>query len=50
MGKMRMCENADMVTVGASYFHRYFPDAPVIDDSVDWDGVKKKENTLRQKT
>ena len=37
-----MAENADLVTVGSSYFHRWFPDAPVIDDSLDWDGTEKK--------
>ena len=40
---VNMCENADLVTVGSSYFHRWFPDAPVIDDSLDWDGTKKKK-------
>lgn len=40
---VQMCENADLVTVGSSFFHRYFPDAPVIDDSLDWDGVSKKK-------
>lgn len=42
---VEMAESADMVTVGSSYFHRYFPDAPVIDDSLDWDGTKKKDYT-----
>jgi len=42
---VEMCENADLVTVGSSYFHRYFPDAPVIDDSLDWDGTKKRDYT-----
>lgn len=40
---VNMCENADLVTVGSSYFHRWFPDAPVIDDSLDWDGINKKK-------
>lgn len=40
---VKMCESADMVTVGSSFFHRYFPDAPVIDDSLDWDGTKKRK-------
>ena len=34
-----MCRRADMVTVGSYYFHKWFPDAPVIDDSLDWDGT-----------
>jgi hypothetical protein len=38
-----MGEAADMVTVGSSFFRRYYPDAPVIDDSLDWDGTEKKE-------
>lgn len=42
-GFVEMAENADLVTVGSSYFHRWFPDAPVIDDSLDWDGTKKKK-------
>lgn len=40
---VRMSEDADMVTVGSSFFHRYYPDAPVIDDSLDWDGTKKED-------
>ena len=36
-----MCRKADLVTVGSSYFHKWFPDAPVIDDSLDWDGTIK---------
>jgi len=36
-----MCRRADLVTVGAYYFHKWFPDAPVIDDSLDWDGTEK---------
>jgi len=39
---VRMAENADLVTVGSHFFRRYFPDAPVIDDSLDWDGTMKK--------
>ncbi len=42
---VQMCEEADLVTVGSSYFHRYYPDAPVIDDVLDWDGTKKKNGT-----
>ena len=38
-----MVRRADLVTVGASYFHKWIPDAPVIDDSLDWDGTKKKK-------
>lgn len=45
---VEMCENADLVTVGSSYFHRYFPDAPVIDDSLDWDGMKKEDYTQKK--
>lgn len=40
---VEMAEDADMVTVGSSFFHRYFPEAPVIDDSLDWDGTKKED-------
>jgi hypothetical protein len=40
---VRMSEDADMVTVGSSFFHRYYPEAPVIDDSLDWDGTKKED-------
>jgi hypothetical protein len=40
---VKMGEQADMVTVGSSFFHRYYPDAPVIDDSLDWDGTTKVE-------
>lgn len=40
---VKMSEDADMVTVGSSFFHRYYPDAPVIDDSLDWDGTKKRD-------
>lgn len=40
-----MTENADLVTVGSSFFHRYYPEAPVIDDSLDWDGTIKKDYT-----
>lgn len=42
---VRMSEDADMVTVGSSFFHRYYPEAPVIDDSLDWDGTKKENYT-----
>ncbi len=35
-----MCRKADLVTVGSHYFHKWFPDAPVIDDTLDWDGTK----------
>lgn len=42
---VRMSEDADMVTVGSSFYHRYYPDAPVIDDSLDWDGTKKEDYT-----
>jgi len=38
-----MCRRADLVTVGSYFFHKWFPDAPVIDDSLDWDGTIKKE-------
>lgn len=40
---VNMSENADMVTVGSSFFHRYYPEAPVIDDSLDWDGTIKTD-------
>lgn len=42
---VKMSEEADMVTVGSSFFHRYYPEAPVIDDSLDWDGTKKEDYT-----
>lgn len=42
---VHMSENADLVTVGSSFFHRYYPEAPVIDDSLDWDGTKKEDYT-----
>ena len=42
---VRMAEQADLVTVGSSFFHKFYPDAPVIDDSLDWDGTKKKDYT-----
>lgn len=38
-----MAQNADLVTVGSSFFHKWFPGAPVIDDCLDWDGTEKKE-------
>ncbi len=40
---VQMAEDADLVTVGSSFFHRYFPEAPVIDDSLDWDGTMKED-------
>jgi hypothetical protein len=40
-----MAEAADMVTVGSVFFRRYYPNAPIIDDSLDWDGTKKKDYT-----
>jgi len=40
-----MARRADMVTVGSYYFHKWFPDAPVIDDSLDWDGTIKDDYT-----
>ncbi len=39
---VQMSEDADMTTVGSSFFHRYYPEAPVIDDSLDWDGTMKE--------
>jgi len=42
---VQMAEDADLVTVGSSFFHRYFPEAPVIDDSLDWDGTIKQDYT-----
>lgn len=43
-----MCEHADMVTVGSSFFKKYYPDAPVIDDSLDWDGTIKTDYTEKK--
>lgn len=47
---MQMCRAADLVTIGSSFFKKYFPDAPVIDDCLDWDGTMKtdysKENLV----
>lgn len=40
-----MAQTADLVTVGSSYFHKWFPNAPVIDDCLDWDGTEKKSYT-----
>ena len=37
-----MCRRADLVTVGSHLFHKWFPDAPVIDDTLDWDGTTKE--------
>lgn len=42
-----MCEAADMVTVGSKFFHRYYPNAPIIDDSLDWDGTVKEDYTKK---
>lgn len=38
-----MAEAADMVTVGSVFFRRYYPNAPIIDDSLDWDGTVKTD-------
>jgi hypothetical protein len=43
-----MCENADLVTIGSSFFKRYFPHSPVIDDSLDWDGTTKEDYTEKK--
>lgn len=42
-----MCRRADQVTVGSYYFHKWFPDAVVVDDTLDWDGTKKKKGSRK---
>ncbi len=36
-----MAEEADIVTVGSVFFRQYYPTAPIIDDTLDWDGTEK---------
>lgn len=43
-----MVNNADLVTVGGKHFHKWLPNSPVLDDSLDWDGTIKTDYTEKK--
>lgn len=43
-----MVDQADLVTVGSSYFKQFIPNSLVIDDCLDWDGMMKIDTTPKK--